>query len=274
MRLDTASRPAARILGPPRRPLNRSPKLAHENEDGRPPTPRASLRPRPMCAPALSSAFHIRRQAWAKGFWRAALGSHPRAAQHRSGELGACPSRGRSTRTPTRPSSCRSARPRSRSGARRWTRSPRTVLIELAREKHRSDSDTSRHTAAALFALHVRKDLLTTCATSPPAHRDQQQPARSGGTDSSTSRVPRPNNSSGYFLVRGMTSDFSFPPGQPWHRSLRQTRDGSGYRSAVVPGGSGQKAASLVGVGAVVVWEALFEQRFLEADPGCVGDQD
>ena len=52
-----------------------------------------------------------------------------------------------------------------------------------------------------------------------------------GRPDSNTSRVARSNNSTGYFLALGITD--LLPAGQtPYHRSLRQTRDGSDRRVA------------------------------------------
>src|SRR5207302_7852064 len=91
-----------------------------------PPQPRRRARPPPTPADTRtprSSAC-------------ASRGSRRAAAHPRPPWLSARLSPGGSTRTPTRPRSGRSARPRSARDADRHTRSPRSVRVELLGKKH------------------------------------------------------------------------------------------------------------------------------------------
>src|SRR5207247_5800201 len=67
-------------------------------------------------------------------------------------------------RTPTRPASCRSARPRSGHDARRRSGSPRSVWVELLGKKHARRLQDLVRTAQLEILLPQALDLLTLLA--------------------------------------------------------------------------------------------------------------
>ena len=135
-----------------------------------------------------------------------------------------------SRRTPTRPVSCRSARPRSARGTRRRTHSLRTVRIELAREDteaafkitsaRRSSKFSCRNRlissrSSALgrsgrcpsFASTCRRYLRNVSDGSPRSAATCAMPRLEH------TRLARSNNSTGYFLDLGTTD--LLPPDNP-----------------------------------------------------------
>ena len=156
--------------------------------------------------------------------------------------------RGGSRRTPTRPGPGRSARRRSGRGAHRCSGSPRSVLVELLREKHRRGfQDLVRATQLEVLRAQLA-DLLTLRASSadPAARRYRPRPgapscaASRGGCPrsratcaigrplSSASRTPRCDQLIGVLLRTG--HEIGGSPSsrtRSWIQGLRQTQPAS-----------------------------------------------
>ena len=228
--LDQIGAAAPRRVGLGGAPRLPAPLRALDPVGGHQPLHPAARRPARRRAAAPSTSADTRtRSSWpraSRGSRSSSRSSSTRARRALAGRAAG------SRRTPTRPGSGRSARPRSARDAHRCSALTSVGLGRAPSRKTPTPTSGSRSRGAARSSrwrslrISSRSSLVSSsgaptarrpppgahaCATSPRWTPRSAATCAIGRPDSNTSRTPRSNNSSGYFLGRGMTRRSPLP---------------------------------------------------------------